>query len=465
MVMGKLLLLWGLLITVTTYGQIDGIKPQHLTMDYDTMKIESRIEGLNIALLHKAPVNTSTDDPVLFIHGASFPSALAFGFRMNNYSWMDQLADNGYDVYALDFLGYGNSDRYPEMKEEKSRNLVGSAREVYLDVDRAVEFIRTTTGKNKVNIVAHSWGGSVASLYASTFKDKVGKLVLFASITKREEHGEGEIIHRSYQALTPDQRVDGMRTLTPANKTCPLEKEVFEYWGKRWLQSDPLAKILNSDSVRFPSGPVQDVEDMIHSRSYVDPPAITVPVLVIRGEWDKYPGNADAENLFNALENSPHKKYVVIEKGTHVMHLEQSRYQLYDEVLDFLNYGKDKKFKGEKPIAVIFEVIPAKDRKQNYLDVAASLKPELEKIDGFISIERYESLNNPGKILSLSFWKNEDAVAKWRNMEHHRLAQERGRKEIFSDYRLRVVSVIRDYGMFNRAEAPADSKARHGSEK
>jgi pimeloyl-ACP methyl ester carboxylesterase len=73
---------------------------------------------------------------------------------------------------------------------------------------------------------------------------------------------------------------------------------------------------------------------MIHNRSYVDPSAITAPVLVIRGEWDKYPSNADAENLFNALENSPHKKYVVIEKGTHVMHLEQSRYQLYDEVLD-----------------------------------------------------------------------------------------------------------------------------------
>ena len=114
-------------------------------------------------------------------------------------------------------------------------------------------------------------------------------------------------------------------------------------------------------------------------------------------------------------------------------------------------------------IAVIFEVIPASGRKQEYLDIAASLRPALEKIDGFISIERFESLTNQGKILSLSIWRDEDAVKRWRQFEGHRLAQAKGRTGVFADYRLRVAEVIRDYGMFERQQAPADSRTIHDS--
>ena len=110
-------------------------------------------------------------------------------------------------------------------------------------------------------------------------------------------------------------------------------------------------------------------------------------------------------------------------------------------------------------IAVIFEVVPAPGRKQEYLDIAASLRPELEKMDGFISIERFASLTNDGKILSLSIWRDESAVKRWREFEAHRAAQAKGRGGIFADYRLRVANVIRDYGMFERSEAPADSRA------
>jgi heme-degrading monooxygenase HmoA len=116
-------------------------------------------------------------------------------------------------------------------------------------------------------------------------------------------------------------------------------------------------------------------------------------------------------------------------------------------------------------IAVIFEVIPAPGRKQEYLDLAASLRPELEKIDGFISIERFASLANEGKILSLSFWRDEDAVKRWRQFEGHRAVQAKGRGGIFADYRLRVADVIRDYGMLEREQAPADSRAIHDAKK
>jgi heme-degrading monooxygenase HmoA len=114
-------------------------------------------------------------------------------------------------------------------------------------------------------------------------------------------------------------------------------------------------------------------------------------------------------------------------------------------------------------IAVIFEVWPADGRRQDYLDLAAALKPELERIDGFISVERFQSITDPGKMLSLSFWRDEAAVARWRNLAPHRRTQAKGRSGVFSDYRLRVAGVVRDYGMTERREqAPEDSAALHG---
>jgi heme-degrading monooxygenase HmoA len=113
-------------------------------------------------------------------------------------------------------------------------------------------------------------------------------------------------------------------------------------------------------------------------------------------------------------------------------------------------------------IAVIFEVEPAPGRRDAYLDLAAGLKPRLEQVDGFVSIERFESLTTPGKILSLSIWRDEAAVAAWRAMGEHRQAQAAGRGGVFADYRLRVASVIRDYGMMERDEAPSDSRAVNG---
>ena len=115
-------------------------------------------------------------------------------------------------------------------------------------------------------------------------------------------------------------------------------------------------------------------------------------------------------------------------------------------------------------IAVIFEVTPNPQHKQKYLDIAASLRPQLEEIDGFISIERFQSLTDENKILSLSFFRDEAAVAEWRAVNAHRKAQAAGRDGIFEDYRLRVAGVIRDYGMRDRDQAPPDSRAMHDAD-
>lgn len=112
-------------------------------------------------------------------------------------------------------------------------------------------------------------------------------------------------------------------------------------------------------------------------------------------------------------------------------------------------------------IAIIFEVEPTEGRTPEYLDVAAAMRPLAEEIEGFISVERFESLTQPGKLLSLSFWEDEAAVERWRRLAAHRQAQARGRGGIFADYRLRVAHVLRDYGMNERAEAPGDSRVAH----
>jgi heme-degrading monooxygenase HmoA len=114
-------------------------------------------------------------------------------------------------------------------------------------------------------------------------------------------------------------------------------------------------------------------------------------------------------------------------------------------------------------IAVIFEVVPYMGERHRYLDLAGELRHELDRIDGFISIERFESLTLRGKLLSLSFWRDEEAVRQWRNLEAHRAAQNAGRNGIFADYRLRIGHVLRDYGMFERAEAPLDSREAKAS--
>ena len=113
-------------------------------------------------------------------------------------------------------------------------------------------------------------------------------------------------------------------------------------------------------------------------------------------------------------------------------------------------------------IAVVFEVWPADGQRQTYLDIAASLRPELDRIDGFLSIERFQSLADETKLLSLSFWRDEVAVTAWRNIARHRAAQKKGREGVFRDCHLRIAHVLRDYGMTERAEAPADSRQSNG---
>lgn len=105
-------------------------------------------------------------------------------------------------------------------------------------------------------------------------------------------------------------------------------------------------------------------------------------------------------------------------------------------------------------IVVLFEGVARPDQRDAYLDLAAALLPEAQAIDGFIAVERFQSFADPEKILSLSAWRDEEALARWRAHDGHRAAQTRGRSEVFGDYRLRIARVLRDYGREDRAQTP-----------
>jgi len=301
----------------------------------EILSTASHIQGLEIRLLHKSSEKFDAD-PILILHGSSFPSALASDFKMDNISWMDQLAAHRHDVYALDFLGYGHSDRYPEMLNG-SHKVVGRAASAVEDVDMTVEFILKKTGRGRVVLIAHSWGGTVAALYAGKFKDKISKLILFSAITNRNENSERDLVEGPYDEMTPTERISGMNSLAPANSERLLAADVFNKWGSEWLISDAAYNADSRKTVRFPSGPSQDIDDLLHNLPYYDPSQIIAPTLLVRGEWDKYPSNDDFKQLLNALKNASYKKYVVIENGTHVMHLEKARFALYEAVLSFID--------------------------------------------------------------------------------------------------------------------------------
>ena len=304
---------------------------------FEVFSVPARQDPLQLRILHRTPQQPSDLAPVLFLHGSSFPSELAAGFRMEGQSWMDVMARAGFDTYALDFLGYGRSDRYPEMETGGTVPL-GRAVDVQADLDRAVDAVRHRSGASKVTLIAHSWGGSVAALYAQRYPHKLASLVLFAAITPRlgastQTPGNVRI---AYTEMTPEQRVESMNALRPASKPPLLAPDIFSTWGRQWLASDPLASRLGNRKVRFPAGPEQDIADLQAGRSYYVPQAIAVPTLLIRGEWDAWPSAADNTWLYDALVAAPMKKSVTVPESTHVAHLERKRFVLYDEVQRFL---------------------------------------------------------------------------------------------------------------------------------
>ena len=304
-------------------------------------RVRSHIEGLELFLRHLAPRERASDapKPVLYVHGGTFPSALSIAHRFDGRSWGDELCASGFDVWGLDFLGFGASDRYPEMAEPAGNHpALGKAVDASRQVESAVRWICSHHGVPCMSIIAHSWGTIAAGRFAGVCPELVDRLVFFGPVTWRAPKSEPQA-YPAWRPVSLDEQWQRFTADVPASEAPVLSHRHFDAWGSLYLDSDPESRTRMPAAVKTPSGPWQDIADAWSGKLAYDPALVRAPVAVIRGEWDSLATDEDARWLFEALRGSPLRRDVKIARGTHLMHLEENRYALYREAETFLQGG------------------------------------------------------------------------------------------------------------------------------
>jgi len=304
--------------------------------------IPSSIDGLKLFLHYLPPRVASSDKSktVLFVHGGTFPSALSIAHRFEGRSWRDELADAGFNVWGLDFNGYGASDPYPEMSQSAdNKPPLGQAKSASEQLERAVRFICEFNRGSRISIIAHSWGTIATGLLAGRCPELIERLVFFAPITWRQKQA-GPQMYPAWRLVSLKDQWDRFTQDVPSDEPAVLNRRQFDVWGELYLDSDTQSRTRAPASVKTPSGPWQDIALAWAGQLSYDPAVVRAPVGIIRGEWDSASTDADAHWLFDALRNSPVRRVVKISRATHLMHLEEGRFALYREAELFLN-GKD----------------------------------------------------------------------------------------------------------------------------
>jgi pimeloyl-ACP methyl ester carboxylesterase len=294
--------------------------------------------GLSLFLRRLRPEDCG-GPPVLYVHGATFPSALSVAHRFSNGSWRDALVRAGFDVWGLDFLGFGGSDRFPAMSEPAgAAGPLLLAADAALQLETAVRFIVAQVGCERVSLLAHSWGTAVAGLLAGRHPELVHRLVLFGPISRREPprylpRPDGP----AWRVITAEAQWERFVEDVPAGEPLMLSRAEFEAWAERYLDSDPEGRTREPAGVKVPTGPFVEILRSWHGDLLYDPGLVRAPVCLIRGEWDGLATDADARWLFDAFTRSPDKRDVKIGRGTHLLHLEVNRIALWRESIAFLD--------------------------------------------------------------------------------------------------------------------------------
>lgn len=266
--------------------------------------------------------------PILYVHGATFPSALSAAYRFNGRSWMDDWNARGFDAWAFDFAGYGGSDRYDDAQ---SGAIPGRAPEAAAQIAHVVEHIASATGHSSVAIVAHSWGTIPAALFAAQNPQAVNALCLFGPILRR--NGETETPREKWRLVTVEQQLARFMAEVPRGHPPVLIEPELCDWGPAYLASEPGASLRLPAAVKIPNGPAADVAAAWSGNPAYDPRDLRCPLLCVRGEWDSLTTDADVAWL---RSRAPACSDAKISKGTHLMHLEHSRDDLFAATGSFL---------------------------------------------------------------------------------------------------------------------------------
>jgi pimeloyl-ACP methyl ester carboxylesterase len=292
---------------------------------------------------HEGAVSSS---PVLFLHGATVPTLMTSGYRMGNLSWMDSLADDARAVWGVDLVGYGESDPYPLMKEAANVNArdFGSAEMQVPDIDRAVDRILSETGVTSLHLVAISRGAIPAGYYAAAHPEKIRTLTLHGPITRQEGTG-GKLLQMlfgsdklpqiSHFDLTAMRRFEMLRDDKPTDAVSQLDPDFVANWVMDYNRRVHGVCSAEAPPITTPMGFVVDIYDAWCGR-YFDTSKITMPTLLIRGEWDEVLTPArSCQELFEVIA-AKDKRYIQFSRATHSLLFETQRLQLYETVKQFL---------------------------------------------------------------------------------------------------------------------------------
>jgi pimeloyl-ACP methyl ester carboxylesterase len=302
--------------------------------------------GIVIFVRNKHPsamTKFTAEKTVVFIHGVSGPSESDFDLSLGGFSWMDFIADAGYDVYLMDVRGYGRSTRPPQMTLPPMESApVATTEEAVRDLAAVVEFIKHRRSIDRVNVLAWSWGTFIAQWYAAKNTNNVNKLVLYAPLWIRQTPSmappsAGQF--GAYRSITVAQERAELLTGVPEDKKAGLIPEGWvDVRTSALLDTDPEGRQQNPPVFRAPNGGLFDVMRYESGATIpFDVKDIRVPVLLIKAEWDTVTPSYMALSLFVKLVNSPSKRFIELGEGTHAVHLEKNRMMLLREVQCFLD--------------------------------------------------------------------------------------------------------------------------------
>jgi pimeloyl-ACP methyl ester carboxylesterase len=304
-------------------------------------RIPSPRAGLQLFPRYLPPARLEVDRSAgggLYVHGATFPSALSIAHRFDGRSWRDALCEAGFHVWGLDFHGFGCSDPYPEMNAPADANppLCRTA-DAAEQIGAAVRFILDKHTTPRLSIIAHSWGTTATCRFAGQHPALTDRLVLFGPIARRPPRRyEKPPPAPAWRIVTLEDQLTRFTEDVPQGEPPVLARSHFDEWGERYLDSDPESRTRHPAGVKIPTGPFVDILHAWHGDLSYDPALVRSPVALIRGEWDGLIPDEDARWLFDAFTQSPSKRDIKISRGTHLMHLETMRHALHRASIAFL---------------------------------------------------------------------------------------------------------------------------------